>query len=148
MNDVDFDNGVILLPGRKNKNRKSRVIPMSKKVQNELAQLVTETGEYFEGLGTAVFVNSFGEPMKYDHMRKRMNCYGKQAGLTKECRCSPHSLRHIFAVNLLKSGGDIRTLSLILGHSDLSTTQVYLSYSDTHVVEQYMKASDNDDLEV
>ena len=49
---------------------KSRVIPMSKKVQNELAQLVTETGEYFEGLGTAVFVNSFGEPMKYDHMRK------------------------------------------------------------------------------
>ncbi|PDZ17091.1 DNA integration/recombination/inversion protein [Bacillus wiedmannii] len=148
IDDVDFDNGVILLPGRKNKNRKSRVIPMSKKVQNELAQLVTETGEYFEGLGTSVFVNSFGDPLNPDHIRKRMNCYGKEASLTKECRCSPHSLRHTFAVNFLKNGGDIRTLSLILGHSDLSTTQVYLSYSDTHVVEQYMKASDNDDLEV
>lgn len=148
IDDVDFDNGVILLPGRKNKNRKSRVIPMSKKVQNELAQLVTETGEYFEGLGTSVFVNSFGDALNPDHIRKRMNYYGKQASLTKECRCSPHSLRHTFAVNFLKNGGDIRTLSLILGHSDLSTTQVYLSYSDTHVVEQYMKASNNDDLEV
>ncbi|MGI2732496.1 tyrosine-type recombinase/integrase [Bacillus cytotoxicus] len=83
--DVDFDNGVILLSGRKNKNRKSRVIPMSKKVQNELAQLVTETKEYFDGLGKHVFVNSFGEPLKYDHIRKRMNYYVKQAGLTKIC---------------------------------------------------------------
>ncbi|MGR5959011.1 tyrosine-type recombinase/integrase [Bacillus cereus] len=86
--------------------------------------------------------------MNPDHIRKRMNYYGKEASLTKECRCSPHSLRHTFAVNFLKNGGDIRTLSLILGHSDLSTTQVYLSYSDTHVVEQYMKASNNDNLEV
>lgn len=39
---------------------------------------------------------------------------------------NPHKLRHSFAVNWLKCGGDIVTLSRILGHSDLKTTMIYL----------------------
>lgn len=39
---------------------------------------------------------------------------------------NPHKLRHSFAVNWLKCGGDIVTLSRILGHSDIRVTMVYL----------------------
>ena len=39
---------------------------------------------------------------------------------------NPHKLRHSFAVNWLRSGGDIVTLSRILGHSDIKVTMVYL----------------------
>jgi len=39
---------------------------------------------------------------------------------------SPHQLRHSFAVHWLRSGGEITTLSRVLGHSDINTTMIYL----------------------
>jgi integrase len=39
---------------------------------------------------------------------------------------SPHQLRHSYAVNWLRCGGDIVTLHRILGHSKIQTTMEYL----------------------
>ena len=51
----------------------------------------------------------------------------------------PHTLRHSFAMHLVRSGMDLRHLQLLLGHSSLSITQVYLQFKDDDLREAYEK---------
>jgi len=51
----------------------------------------------------------------------------------------PHTLRHSFAVHCLKSGMNIRSLQMILGHGNLNTTSVYLDLVGKDIVDDFEK---------
>jgi integrase/recombinase XerD len=60
-------------------------------------------------------------------------CQGtrQRSDITKSV--TPHSLRHAFAVHLLESGADLRTIQLLLGHRSLTTTSRYLRIATSKV---------------
>ena len=53
----------------------------------------------------------------------------EQKGVIKDKRVTPHVLRHSVAMSILQSTGDVRKVSLWLGHANLKTTEMYLRAS-------------------
>lgn len=60
----------------------------------------------------------------------------RRAGITG--RVNPHSFRHAFAREYLRSGGDLATLSRLMGHKDVSTTAAYYAvFTGDELAEQH-----------
>jgi integrase/recombinase XerD len=72
-----------------------------------------------------------GQPITPSAVEDTCRIVRRQHGIDKPV--TPHSLRHAFAVHLLESGTDLRTIQLLLGHRSLNTTARYLRLA-THKV--------------
>ena len=51
--------------------------------------------------------------------------YARAAGVTHRKRVTPHTLRHLFASELLRAGTNLRQIQELLGHKYLDSTQRY-----------------------
>ncbi len=72
-------------------------------------------------------------PLTTRHVYRIVSRYGLLIGK----KIHPHTLRHSFAINLVRNGMDIRRVQLLLGHANLNTTQVYLQFRDSDIREAY-----------
>ncbi len=72
-----------------------------------------------------------GEPISREAVENACQKALRVSGLGKPV--TPHSLRHAFAVHLLESGTDLRTIQLLPGHRSLSTTARYLRIATNKV---------------
>jgi integrase len=66
------------------------------------------------------------------------NAVKKYSELAGVANIGPHGLRHTFAANYLMNGGDLFTLSRILGHRNITSTQIY-----SHLTSGYLKSAMN-----
>ena len=111
--DVDFSMGFIHL--RKTKNGENRKVKMAV----GLAKLLREKKE--GPTYNYVFTNELGDQL---HRQKVHRLVAKFTSLypipNKDWRC--HDLRHSFAYNFLKQGGEMYQLKAILGHKTIQMT--------------------------
>ncbi|HET8892535.1 MAG TPA: tyrosine-type recombinase/integrase, partial [Gaiellaceae bacterium] len=118
--DVDFERR--LLQVRKAKGGRQRVVP----IHPALAPL------FLEYLATrardpepALFVGVQGRRLSQTIMTQTFLRYARAAGITERKRVTPHTLRHVFASELLRSGANLRQIQELLGHKHLDSTQRY-----------------------
>jgi site-specific recombinase XerD len=81
-----------------------------------------------------------GQPLTHDGVNQLMKRLAQRAGVTG--RVNPHAFRHAFAREYIRSGGDLATLSRILGHSDTAlTSQYYAIFTDDEIASKHNKHS-------
>ncbi|MDO7976747.1 tyrosine-type recombinase/integrase [Oceanotoga teriensis] len=90
-----------------------------------------------------VFTTLKGNKISSRYVREMIYKYTDKAGIHKERKISPHTLRHTFATDLYKKTKDIRKVQKALGHSDLSTTMIYTHIADSDL-EDAMKSFRDD----
>lgn len=93
-----------------------------------------------------LFINSLGEPILRWAIVERMRDYGYAAGIRGK-RVSPHTLRHTFAVNWLRNGGDTLSLQRLLGHSSPAMTARYVNFLTADLAEMHRSVSPLDRLQ-
>ena len=118
--DVDLDRRLIRVP--KAKGGRQRVVPLHPGVVSlVLAYQATCT----PGDHPALFVGVLGNRLSPTIMAATFRRYAEIAGVTKRKRITPHTLRHVFATELLSAGANLRQIQELLGHKHLDSTQRY-----------------------
>lgn len=98
-----------------------------RKWRERQAKVVGKTPEH-------VFTTLQGKPLSPRYVQAMVRRYAERAGIQK--RVHPHTLRHTFATDLLRTVKNVRLVQKALGHANLSTTQVY-----THIVDEELEAA-------
>lgn len=80
------------------------------------------------------------EPLTRNGLYQLLRRMARRAGVAG--RFNPHSLRHTFAREYIQAGGDVVTLSRLLGHRDVSTTvNHYAIFTDDELARSHEKYS-------
>ncbi|MBI4425796.1 MAG: tyrosine-type recombinase/integrase, partial [Elusimicrobia bacterium] len=137
---MDFEAGVLRVMG---KGGKERQVPFGATSKQTLWNYATRRGEVPDQ--SLFFVNRYGGGLCRVWVQKVMRRIGQRAGI-QGVRVSPHTLRHTFAINYVRNGGDAFSLQRILGHSCLDMVKVYVSLADQDVAAMYRKFSPMDRL--
>jgi integrase/recombinase XerD len=127
-NNIDFDNLLITVTGKGNKER---IIPISIELKKRLLKLL---GRHNFDL---VFGSS-GHKADYRSLLKQWERLCKK--LKIEYR-GFHSLRHNFALNFIREQGDVFTLRRLLGHTSIQTTQIYVNLQTADLQRAHAKTS-------
>lgn len=109
------------------KGRRERALPLWKATANDLRAWRDVRGA---SVAHECFLNARDGPMS----RSGFEYILRRHVVTASASCpplvdktvSPHVLRHTCAMTVLQATGDIRKVSLWLGHAGLATTQMYL----------------------
>ncbi len=114
---VDLDGLIIKVMG---KGRKERFVPISIECRKALFRLLQK--HEFD----LVFATRSGSALSYRNALRGFKTLADKLGITG-VQVSFHILRHTFAVNYVRYGGNVLYLQRALGHTDLSMTRRYVN---------------------
>ena len=136
VSDVDLPKRCIYLPAENTKGKKGRYVFYSDKMATLLQRWMKYKDRYRDS--DFLFCTNKGKRVQVSNFETNVRKYAHRIGLKD---IHPHVFRNNFAKRFLMSGGDIYTLSKILGHSSVTVTeQAYLDITQDDLAEMYRKA--------
>lgn len=136
LDDVRFDGRYVEIRVH-GKGRKERALLLWKEVGDAIRAWLSIRGhavacpELFLSATAHPMTRAGFEYILHKHVRTAVRTCPSLAGRS----VSPHSLRHTCALDTLRSTGDLRKVSLWLGHASQSTTEIYLQVDPTEKIE-------------
>lgn len=114
------------------KGRRQRILPLWKETRSTLRDWLAVRPDSSD---QHLFLNAMGTGMTRRGFAKRLAVHVQTAAKNVPSiagkNVSPHRLRHACAFHTLEATGDVRKVSLWLGHSSLQTTEMYLRSDPT-----------------
>ena len=138
--DVDMSTGEVTIRHGKEggaKGAKGRTVYIGKATKRTLWRYLVERGNNANG-EVPLFTTIDDKPLMRDTLRFIFLRLGKAAGLKK---CHPHMFRHTFAINYLRSDGDVLTLQTLLGHTSLEMVKRYARIAKIDLQRSHGRAS-------
>lgn len=118
------------------KGRRERALPLWKQTADDLQEWLAVRGD---NTIPHVFLSTHGRAMTrmgFTHvLHKYVRLAAQGCPSLNEKHVTPHVLRHTCALIILQATGDLRKVSLWLGHADMQTTEVYLRADPTEKIE-------------
>ena len=127
--DIYFDDQVIKVLGKRNKER---LVPLLPELLKKLKLYSTNIRE-----DSFLFQSKNGNKISSSTIYRVVNKYLRN--ISTKTKISPHVLRHTFATHILNNGADINSIKEILGHKSLASTQIYTKIKIPTIVNDYMK---------
>ena len=134
--DVDLETGVLRVTGKRGK---MRVVPLPTGTSRSLTEwLGAGRKELLKGPSGLVFVSARGTELSRQAVYGIIAAAARAGGVAGHV--GPHTMRHSYAVSLLKGGADLRAVQELLGHESVATTQVYTELADDEIKNRYLAA--------
>lgn len=118
LEDVDMNRRSIYLLPENTKSKKGRMVFYSAEMEKYLKRWLQFKDRYRDS--EYLFCTNQGKPLTVGNFETNFKEYAMRVGLKN---AHPHMLRNNFAKRFLMNGGDIYTLSRILGHSSVTVTE-------------------------
>ena len=120
LQDLDLDNGLIKVLG---KRRKERYMPLLPELAKQLRVYLGFREALISENSIELFLTEKGDKIYETLVYRIINNYFSEA--SNKTKKSQHILRHSFATHLLSHGANLNSVKELLGHSSLASTQVY-----------------------
>ena len=132
INNIDFDNRIIKILG---KNNKERIVLFTDSTLKYMLDYIDEYISKIKPRTYYLFAKSNGKQIKRVEVYNIVKKHAKNAGIDKNI--TPHVIRHTFATHMIQNDADVLSVKTILGHSKLSTTQLYTHLSKKDLKNKY-----------
>ena len=135
ISDLYFDEDLILINGKGNKQR---LVPMGNMSKKQIKIYIsdhrkTKDVKYRDTL----FLNRNGRNISRVMIFNIVNELAKKNNIKK--KISPHTFRHSFATHILENGADLKTIQQMMGHENITTTEIYMHLDSKHLLAELEK---------
>lgn len=110
---------------RNGKGGVDRVVPLTPRLSDAVDSWMDRRADGLKDDTRFVFPSRVGNRLHANQLRRSVKRAARNAELPESDRISPHTMRHTFAVDLLRHTGRLEIVRDALGHASIQTTEIY-----------------------